>query len=295
MRERLWWCLPVLVLSAADGLITLWGQPEAYWSSGFAVVNEANPLAAWLLTVHPLAFAASGVPYLLLVLVVVLLLPRRWAAGVAVVIASSHALAVGAWCVVLFVQPLFPLAIEGLALVALGVLLWRRDRVARAQSETAGDRPSAKAVLLLGGCFVASVILVGLGVSTRSNLRPGDSRAIGEEAKKLQGTWGVTSFERNGEKVQGNELEGMWLAVEGDEMILHESETKKSQWRFKIDTSMKPWAMDCTVTGRREQTALCIYELNGDVLKLCWRTPGGDRPTEFGGKDADGFLILKKR
>jgi hypothetical protein len=100
--RRLWWCLPALVLCVADGLLTLWGQPAAYWSGGFAAVREGNPLAAWLLGVHPLAFAAAGVPYLLVVLGAVMVLPRRWAAAVTVGVAAAHALAVGVWCVILF-------------------------------------------------------------------------------------------------------------------------------------------------------------------------------------------------
>jgi hypothetical protein len=141
MRERLWWCLPALVLCAADGLITFWGQPAAYWSGGFVEVNEGNPLAAWLLTVHPLAFAASAVPYLLVVLGIVVVLPRRWAAAVAVALASAHALAVGLWCLVLLRQGLLPLAAGGLVLVVLGVLMWRRSRVQSAEPVAAAGRP----------------------------------------------------------------------------------------------------------------------------------------------------------
>jgi len=98
--QRLWWCLPAVVLCVADGLLTLWGQPVAYWSGGFAVVREGNPLAAWLLSVHPLAFAAAGVPYLLVVLGTVMVLPRRWAVAAAVGVALAHAFAVGVWFVV---------------------------------------------------------------------------------------------------------------------------------------------------------------------------------------------------
>jgi hypothetical protein len=123
--QRLCWCLPAIVLCAADGCLTLWGQPKAYWSGGFAVVREGNPLAAWLLTIHPLAFAAAAVPYLLVVLGAVIVLPRRWAAAVAVGVAAAHAFAVGVWCVVLFRQPLLPLAAGGLVLVGLGVLASR--------------------------------------------------------------------------------------------------------------------------------------------------------------------------
>jgi hypothetical protein len=131
--QRLWWCLPAIVLCAADGLLTLWGQPAEYWSGGFALVREGNPLAAWLLTVHPLAFAAAGVPYLLVVLGTVMALPRRWAAAAAVGIASAHAFAVGLWCLVLFRQPLLPLAGVGLVLIGLGLLAWQRGRMSSAR------------------------------------------------------------------------------------------------------------------------------------------------------------------
>jgi hypothetical protein len=130
--QRLWWCLPAMVLCAADGLLTLWGQPAEYWSGGFALVREGNPLAAWLLTVHPLAFAVAAVPYLLVVLGTVMALPRRWAAAAAVGIASAHAFAVGLWCLVLFHQPLLPLAGVGLVFIALGLLAWRRGSSAEA-------------------------------------------------------------------------------------------------------------------------------------------------------------------
>jgi hypothetical protein len=129
--QRLWWCLPAMVLCAADGLLTLWGQPAEYWSGGYALVREDNPLAAWLLTVHPLAFAASALPYLLVVSGTVMALPRRWAAAAAVVIASGHAFAAGLWCLVLFREPLLPLIGLGLVLLGLGMLAWRRGRIAR--------------------------------------------------------------------------------------------------------------------------------------------------------------------
>ncbi len=124
--QRLWLCLPATVFCAADGCITLWGQPAAYWSDGFTTVNEWNPLAAWLLTIHPLAFAVAGVPYLLLVAGMILLLPRRWAAAVAGGVAAAHAFAVAVWCLVLFRQPLLPLALVGLGLVGLGTVAWQQ-------------------------------------------------------------------------------------------------------------------------------------------------------------------------
>jgi hypothetical protein len=100
--RRLWWCLPAVVLCAADGFLTPWCQPAAYRSGGFAAVHEGKPLTAWLLRVHPLALAGAAVPYLLAVVGTVLVLPRRWAAAVAVGVGSAHAFAVGLWCLILF-------------------------------------------------------------------------------------------------------------------------------------------------------------------------------------------------
>jgi hypothetical protein len=124
--RRLWLCLPAIVLCATDGCLTLWGQPAAYWSGGFAVVREGNPLAAWLLTLHPLAFGAAGVPYLLLVVCTVRWLPRRGAAVVAVGVAAAHAFAVVVWCLVLFHPPWFALGTVALVAAGLGVLAWQR-------------------------------------------------------------------------------------------------------------------------------------------------------------------------
>jgi hypothetical protein len=121
---RLWLCVPAAVLSAADGLITLWGQPAAYWSNGFATVCEGNPLAAWILTIHPLAFALSGLPYLALVAGLVLALPRPKAFAVAALVPLSHAFAVALWCLHLFQEPLLPLCGLGLVVAGLAVLFF---------------------------------------------------------------------------------------------------------------------------------------------------------------------------
>jgi hypothetical protein len=106
---------------------TLCGQPAAYWSGEFTLVPEGNPLAAWLLTVHPLAFAAAGVPYLLVVVGTVLVVPWHWLAVVSLGVAFAHAFAVGVWCHVLFRQPLLLVACVGLVLFALAATAgWRR-------------------------------------------------------------------------------------------------------------------------------------------------------------------------
>jgi hypothetical protein len=113
-------------MCVADGCLTLYGQPAAYWSNGYATVREGNPLAAWVLGLHPAAFVASGVPYLILVVGAVVLLPRRWAAAVAVAVALAHAAGVAAWLLVLCRQPVPPLAGALTGGVLLAALAWQK-------------------------------------------------------------------------------------------------------------------------------------------------------------------------
>ena len=56
-KRRLWLCLPVMVTCVLDVAVTLAGQPAEYWISSYIVVNEANPVSYWLLTMNPGAFA----------------------------------------------------------------------------------------------------------------------------------------------------------------------------------------------------------------------------------------------
>jgi hypothetical protein len=145
--QRLWWCLPAAVLCAADGLLTLWGQPEAYWSGDFAKAREGHPVAAWFLTRHPLLFAAAGVPYLLLVAVAVMRLPRRVAAVLAAGVAAGHAFAVAAWCWTLFREPLLVLVPAALVVVGFAVFAWRRGRAGDAERKGQENRVSCSPAL----------------------------------------------------------------------------------------------------------------------------------------------------
>ncbi len=70
---------------------------------------------------------------------------------------------------------------------------------------------------------------------------------------------------------------------------------RRKKGTFKLDPSKKPKAMDLTLEKKgKKETALFIYELDGDNLKLCWRKPGGKRPTHFTSKDTGGLMILKR-
>ncbi len=124
--QRLWLYAPPVALFLVDGCLTLLGQPASYWGGDFSTVREGNPLAARLLAVHPLAFAAAGAAYALLVAGAVFWLPRRWAEIAAVLVSLSHLTGVISWSGLLASASsgasllLFP------ASVALLAVAWRR-------------------------------------------------------------------------------------------------------------------------------------------------------------------------
>src|SRR4051794_28574643 len=82
-RRRWWLCVGPVVLSLADAIATMWGQPPAYWAGNYAAFDECNPVTAWFLAIHPLAIVLDFAGWILLVGLLILYLPQRLALTVA--------------------------------------------------------------------------------------------------------------------------------------------------------------------------------------------------------------------
>src|SRR5262245_39033903 len=86
-------------------------------------------MPAWLLAIHPLAFDADGVPYVLLLAGAILYLPQRCSEAVAVLFSFSHAVGVLTWTGVLMGESLGALALlVPASVMLLGVAWWRCGR-----------------------------------------------------------------------------------------------------------------------------------------------------------------------
>jgi hypothetical protein len=154
--RRIWLCLPPVVLCGLDGGLTLWGQPAEYWANGYKTFHEGNPLAAWLLTVHPLAFTAAGLGYCLGVCAAVLWLPVRGSVAVMTLVSLAHAVAATTWVIALGPQPggSWILLVPAVA-VGAAALWWRTGQ---RLGFTRGQRPWNAAVAV--PLFVAAAIVV---------------------------------------------------------------------------------------------------------------------------------------
>ena len=109
---------------------------------------------------------------------------------------------------------------------------------------------------------------------------------------KLQGTWVMVSMESEGEQVAPENLKDSTSEYRGNALTLRKGETVRRRGIVTLNPSRKPkaintWDQDGPFA---DQTVPGIYELDGDVLKLCFARPGEERPKEFTTKGGTGFL-----
>jgi hypothetical protein len=93
----LWIVLPAIVVTLADWAVTFIFQPPIYWSGAFEARSEISPLGHGLLGIHPLAFSAFMVIYILVIVALVLFLKSPWNKVVALVVIVGHTAGIYGW------------------------------------------------------------------------------------------------------------------------------------------------------------------------------------------------------
>lgn len=101
---------------------------------------------------------------------------------------------------------------------------------------------------------------------------PEDSK---KDLKKLQGTWTIVAVEEKGKK----EDKGVGTtAVFSGNKVTFTVGDEKDVTDFRVDAKKKPRWFD--ITGGAYKS-VGIYELEGDMLKVCLNQSGKERPTAF--------------
>lgn len=132
-------------------------------------------------------------------------------------------------------------------------------------------------------------LVLGLACGSTASLAADDKS---DEAKKLEGTWVVTSATFNGKAL--DEMKDGRITITGDTLTIKPKDGKEIKHTFKVDPSKKPKTMDL-VLGKKEPNAapgLMIYDLDGETLKLAIGPPD-KRPTEL--TDKGHPLVMLKR
>lgn len=112
----------------------------------------------------------------------------------------------------------------------------------------------------------------------------------------VQGLWKPLSAELGGQKFPETLIANWRLELKDGKYTLTGAESPDSG-TYKVDDAKKPKAMD--VMGgdgpNKGKTFPCIYEIDGDTMRICYDLAGKERPKEF--KTAKGtkqYLVVYK-
>jgi RNA polymerase sigma factor (sigma-70 family) len=113
-----------------------------------------------------------------------------------------------------------------------------------------------------------------------------------EDKDLLQGVWDVVGVEAGGKEPRdGSEKNAAW-EFKGDRVYLVQDYSEESG-TFTLDSGKTPRTMNVSLTpfiGER-RTIPCIYQLDGDTLKIClgWN---GTRPTAFATRAGEETMLV---
>jgi uncharacterized protein (TIGR03067 family) len=116
------------------------------------------------------------------------------------------------------------------------------------------------------------------------------------DAKEMNGTWKLVTAELAGQQWPKQILDSMKLIVKDGTYTVMVGD-HNDEGTVKHDKSKSPKTMDVTGTkGPNEgKTFLCIYELTGDDLRVCYDLSGKSRPAEFATKPETQLFLVKYR
>ncbi len=123
---------------------------------------------------------------------------------------------------------------------------------------------------------------------------PDGKNKVKEDLAKLQGTWSFETLEVEGEKVPDALRVGAKLDIKEDRFVTTPSPSGSAyKGILRLDTTKNPKTIDMEFTEGPEKgkTSLGIYELDGDMWKICLGRAGRNRPKEFVSKPGSGHAL----
>jgi uncharacterized protein (TIGR03067 family) len=141
------------------------------------------------------------------------------------------------------------------------------------------------------------VVLLSVFGSLASAEQP-QKDAVKKEVDHLQGTWVPESSNTEGKETPKAELQVLRLTVKGDRWLLSLKGGKPFvEPTFKVDPTAKPKTLDVVSATQKGKILLrAIYELEGDMLKLCYAIGDAERPKEFKSeaRSKSGITVYKR-
>jgi uncharacterized protein (TIGR03067 family) len=115
---------------------------------------------------------------------------------------------------------------------------------------------------------------------------------VEKDFERFEGTWKFVFLEMGGMQMPESSFKGARLILKGNQFTLKEA-TVTYGGTFKLGLAGKVKTIDVTFTSGPEtgKTTQGIYELEGDVYKVCMALVGKPRPTEFVSKPGSGHVL----
>lgn len=101
---------------------------------------------------------------------------------------------------------------------------------------------------------------------------------VKSDLDRMQGNWVPVELVANGEAVGNDVLSNIKLLIKGKEYFVHIGDDDDSGG-FELGDTQTPRQMD--VKNKKGEATSAIYELTGDMLRVCYAVNNGSRPTEF--------------
>jgi uncharacterized protein (TIGR03067 family) len=116
-------------------------------------------------------------------------------------------------------------------------------------------------------------------------------------ATEFEGEWQMVSGVMNGGAMERSTVQWVRRVTTGDETAVYAGSQVMLKARFKSDPSKSPKTIDYvnTAGANKGKTQLGIYELEGDLLRVCMAAPGSERPSRFESVRGDGATFTEWR
>jgi uncharacterized protein (TIGR03067 family) len=122
-------------------------------------------------------------------------------------------------------------------------------------------------------------------------------KSIEAELGRFQGTWKFVSIEAEGDRASQEDLVSVTVVIQGNRFTLRNGPTI-NRGVLTVDPTVIPKTIDVAFSEgtQRGMISQGIYELDGDLLKVCNGSSDKGRPTEFASKSGSGLTVqLLKR